>query len=134
MSLYYDDFDQNGFIDPIWCYFIQGKSYPSVSRDEMTDQMVNLRPRYVTYTSFADATMNDIFTKEQINKSPKLEVNCLETLWFENMNGKLEKRTLPKEANFSPIHAILADDFDGDGKKDILLAGNVEFTRIRTGK
>jgi enediyne biosynthesis protein E4 len=134
MTLYYDDFDQNGFIDPLWCYYIQGKQYPSVSRDELADQMTNLRRKFVTYRSYADATMTDIFTAEQIAKSPKLEVNCLETVWFENKNGKLEKRVLPKEANYAPIHAILADDFDGDGKKDLLLAGNVDYTRIRTGK
>jgi hypothetical protein len=79
-------------------------------------------------------TLPDIFTKEQIAKSPKLEANCLETLWFENNNEKLIKHTLPKEANFSPVHAILAEDFDGDNQTDLLLAGNVEYTRIRTGK
>jgi enediyne biosynthesis protein E4 len=134
MTLYYDDFDQNGYIDPLWCYFIQGQTYPSVSRDELADQMTNLRRKYVTYGSYANATMSDIFTLEQVNKSPKLEANFLQTVWFENVNGTFEKRTLPKEANFSPVYAILADDFDGDGIKDLLLAGNVEYTRIRIGK
>jgi enediyne biosynthesis protein E4 len=134
MTLYYDDFDQNGYIDPLWCYYIQGKAYPSVSRDELADQMTNLRPKFVTYDSYANTMLTDIFTKEQVAKSPKLEVNCLETLWFENIKGKFVKRTLPKEANFSPIYAVLADDFDGDGIKDLLLGGNVEFTRIRIGK
>jgi enediyne biosynthesis protein E4 len=134
MTLYYDDFDQNGFIDPIWCYFIQGKSYPSVSRDELADQMTNLRSKFVTYSSYADASLTDIFTPEQVAKSPKLSANCLETVWFENKKGKLEKRILPKEANYAPIYAILANDFDGDGNTDMLLAGNVDYTRIRTGK
>ena len=134
MTLYYDDFDQNGYIDPLWCYYIQGKSYPSVSRDELADQMTNLRRKYVTYDSYANATIADIFTQEQVNKSPKLEANFLQTVWFENVHGKFEKRILPKEANFSPVYALLADDFDGDGIKDLLLAGNVEYTRIRIGK
>jgi enediyne biosynthesis protein E4 len=134
MTLYYDDFDQNGFIDPLWCYYIQGKSYPSLSRDELADQMTNMRPKFVTYDSYANATISELFTKEQIQKSPKLEADFLKTVWFENVKGKLEKRVLPQEANFSSVYAILADDFDGDGKKDLLLAGNVDYTRIRTGK
>jgi enediyne biosynthesis protein E4 len=134
MTLYYDDFDQNGFIDPLWCYYIQGKSYPSVSRDELADQMTNLRRKFVTYSAYADATITDIFTPEQVAQSPKLEANCLETVWFENKKGKLEKRSLPKEANYAPIHAILVEDFDGDGNQDVLLAGNVDYTRMRTGK
>ena len=31
---------------------------------------------------------------------------------------------LPVEAQFAPIYAVLADDFDGDGKVDLLTAGN----------
>ena len=38
------------------------------------------------------------------------------------------------EANYSPVHAILTGDFDGDAHTDILLAGNVEHTRIRIGR
>src|SRR5690606_23101744 len=28
VEMYYKDFDANGVIEPILCYFIQGKSYP----------------------------------------------------------------------------------------------------------
>ncbi|HZI54662.1 MAG TPA: VCBS repeat-containing protein, partial [Chitinophagaceae bacterium] len=38
VTILYDDFDKNGSVDPLICYYIQGKSYPMASRDEMTDQ------------------------------------------------------------------------------------------------
>jgi len=63
-----------------------------------------------------------------------LLANSLETVWWENQNGTFIPHSLPAEANYAPIHAILADDFDGDGNMDILLAGNVEYTRIRIGR
>jgi hypothetical protein len=53
---------------------------------------------------------------------------------IENINGQFTAKSLPPEANFSPVHAILTDDFDGDGSTDILLAGNVAYTRIRIGR
>ena len=134
IELYFDDFDKNGYIDPILCYYMEGKSYPFSTRDEITDQMVGLRKKFVTYDSYANATMETIFTQEQMAKCQKLEVTTLETMWFENINGQFKSRSLPPEANFSPVHAILADDFDGDGFQDMLLAGNVEYTRIRIGK
>jgi enediyne biosynthesis protein E4 len=34
MMIYANDFDDNGAIDPIVCYYVQGKSYPMASRDE----------------------------------------------------------------------------------------------------
>ena len=134
IELYYDDFDKNGYIDPVLCYYMDGISYPFSTRDEMTDQMVGLRKKFVTYDSYANVTIQNIFTPDQLSNSPKLEVNTLETIWLENVNGRFVPKSLPAEANFSPVHAILTEDFDGDGSLDILLAGNVEYTRIRIGK
>lgn len=134
IELFYDDFDKNGFIDPLMCYYIDGVAYPFASRDEMTDQVVSLRKQYVTYDSYARAIPTDLFGKAALEKSPRLMVNSLETIWLENQNGSFLPHSLPAEANYAPVHAILADDFDGDGNMDILLAGNVEYTRIRIGR
>jgi len=134
MELYYDDFDKNGYIDPIWCYYIQGKSYPNVLREELTDQIVSLRKKFVTYEEYSTANLNDIFTKEQISKSPKLMTDFLETVWFENIDGKFKLKRFPVEANFSSVNSILIDDFDDDGIKDILMGGNSEYNRVRIGK
>jgi enediyne biosynthesis protein E4 len=38
------------------------------------------------------------------------------------------------EAQYAPIHSILSFDANGDDKKDLLLAGNNSFTRIRYGR
>jgi hypothetical protein len=41
-----------------------------------------------------------------------------------NGNGTFTLRPLPVEAQFAPIRAVLAQDFDGDGRTDLLVAGN----------
>ena len=51
VTITYGDFDGNGYIDPLLCYFINGKSYPMASRDELTDQMVSMRQKFPTYDS-----------------------------------------------------------------------------------
>ncbi len=133
-TLYYGDFDNNGFIDPIVCYFIEGKSYPMASRDEMTDQMVSLRQKFPTYDAYSEATINNVLTLEQMKDAKILSADYLHTTWFENVNGKFVTRQLPIEADFSPVYAIAVDDFDYDGYKDILLAGNIDQVRIKIGK
>jgi hypothetical protein len=40
---------------------------------------------------------------------------------------------LPAEAQFSPVYAIIADDFDYDGICDILLGGNQSRAKPETG-
>jgi hypothetical protein len=134
IELFYDDFDKNGFIDPLMCYYIEGVAYPFASRDEITDQVVGLRKQYVTYDAYARAIPTDLFGKAALEKSPRLLVNSLETIWLENQNGVFRPHSLPAEANYAPVHTIFADDFDGDGTTDLLLAGNVEYTRIRIGR
>ena len=134
MSLYYGDFDNNGYIDPLLCYFIGEKSYPFASRDELTDQMVGLRQRFPNYDSYSDATIEDILTSDQLKNATILSVEQLNTLWFENKNGKFIQHDLPIQANYTPVNAILLDDFNKDGNMDILLGGNVDQVRIKIGK
>ena len=45
MTLYYKDFDGNGSIDPLLCYYIGGVSYPAASRDDVTDQLPVLKKK-----------------------------------------------------------------------------------------
>ena len=134
MELFYDDFDNNGYIDPIWCYYIGDTSYPFVLKDELTDQIVSLRKEFVTYESYADKTIDEILPEVQLEKSPKCITNFLETVWFENQNGQFVRQQLPVEASISSVNAISVNDFDQDGNKDILLAGNVPYNRVRIGR
>ena len=38
VEMFVKDFDDNGSVDPILCCYIQGKSYPYLTRDELLDQ------------------------------------------------------------------------------------------------
>ena len=49
-----------------------------------------------------------------------------------NDNGKFSVKKLPLEAQFSTVNAILIYDFDKDGKKDILIAGNKFDVEVET--
>lgn len=133
-TLYYNDFDNNGSIDPLICYYIQGKSYPMASRDEMTDQMVSLRQKFPTYTAYSNVTLQDILSEEQFKSANKLDANDFETTYFENDNGIFKAKRLPLEANFFPVYAITTGDFNRDGKQDIILGGNTDRARIKIGK
>ncbi|WP_276485394.1 VCBS repeat-containing protein [Paraflavitalea pollutisoli] len=134
-TLYYKDFDDNGAIDPICCFYIQGKEYPYVTRDELLDQMSIMRTRFVDYKSYADATMETIFTKEELNGVNKLQANYLATAYFASgTDGKLHLQALPATVQSSPIYTITRLDYDKDGVEDLLLCGNVNRARLRFGK
>ena len=47
-TIYAKDFDNNGSIDAVMCYFIQGKSYPFYAKDDLQDQMPFIKKKYPT--------------------------------------------------------------------------------------
>ncbi|WP_367753472.1 VCBS repeat-containing protein [Flavobacterium sp. WC2430] len=133
-TLCYGDFDKNGSIDPFISCYVQGKSYPMASRDEFTDQIVSFRQRFPNYESYSDATISEILSPEQLKSAKELKASTFETLWFENKNGVFIKHSLPVQANYAPVYAIGLNDYNNDGKIDILLGGNIEKTRLKIGK
>jgi hypothetical protein len=116
------------------CYYIQGKTYPYVSRDELLDQLYPMRRKFTDYKSYADAGMNDIFTAEELSGAKKVTANFLETVIFENRNGQFFPKSLPLQAQFSPVYSILVQDVNNDALPDILLLGNTEYPRLKMGK
>ncbi|GAA4407591.1 VCBS repeat-containing protein [Nibrella viscosa] len=134
-ELVYKDFDNNGKIDPVLCLYVQGKSYPHATRDELLDQLVMLRQRFTTYESYANATLKDVFTEEELNGAGRLYANHLQTTCFmSTATGKLQAQVLPAEAQISPAFALASLDYDQDGKKDLLVCGNISHGRLRFGK
>lgn len=132
-KMYYADFDGNGNIDPIFTCYVQGKSYPYVSRDELNNQVFAMRKKFTSYRDYASATITDILTPDQLSKADSLIINELHTSIFINTNGKFVRVSLPAEAQFSYVSKIIADDFDKDGYKDLLLFGNHSDNRLKLG-
>lgn len=128
------DFDNNGSIDPILCFYIQGKSYPYVSRDELLDQLYPLRRKFTSYKSYADAVIDEVFSSDELKDAMKLSATELRTTLFINENGKFIERALPVEAQFSPVYKIMPVDVNADGAKDLLLFGNNDYARLKIGK
>jgi len=135
VTMYAADFDDNGTIDPIICYYIQGKTYPMASRDELLDQIVPLRKKFVKYADYADATAEDIFSKEKLAKAQVLRCEELASgILYNQGNNKFSFKPLPLAAQFSKVNGIVVDDFNKDGIVDIFMAGNFYPYRIQLGR
>jgi enediyne biosynthesis protein E4 len=135
LCIYAKDFDKNGRIDPVMCYYVQGENYIYPTRDEMIKQVNAFRGRFETYESFAKATFATSFTKEELQDAFVVKSNCFESSYIENKgNGIFEKRPLPAQAQFAPLFGMLSHDYNGDGYLDILLTGNSYCTEASTGR
>lgn len=140
MELLAKDFDGNGRIDPLLCYYIPddaGKMTLQLGMNlgQLTRQIPSFKKRFLKNTDFARAEFAELFPDDMLKGALTLHCNELHTCWFENLgNGKYRKHILPAEAQFAPVNAILAHDLDGDGKLDLLLAGNEYQAEVMTGR
>ena len=135
LNLYYKDFDHNGTIESIFCYSIQGVSYPAVSRDDLISALPVLQKKFPDYKSYADATIHGIFKDEELKDAGLLKAETLATIWLQNKGDSgFVARVLPLEAQYGPVYAIAIDDINGDGHPDLILAGGNQWTRIRFGR
>ena len=111
------------------------RSYPYALRHNLVDQLKYLSKKYPDYESFKSATIQDIFTKEQLDKSTILEVNTLSSVLLINQGDfQFTIQELPLETQFSPVYAIATSDFDKDGDQDILLGGNLNGVKPEFGR
>ena len=123
--LYVHDFFENGTIEQILTVYRGGVSYPLAGRDDIARLMPPLRSRYVTYASFGASRIEDILPAPELAAATVLEAKRFaSSVAIARGNGTFDLQPLPVEAQFAPVYASLADDFDGDGRIDLLLAGN----------
>lgn len=135
LEMYYKDFDNNGSVDPLFSFYIQHKSYPYLSRDELVGQLPMLRKRFSTFASYADITMEELFQHDELKQANHLAADDMSTTFFmSTAAGKFKVANLPKEVQYSPVYTITQMDFNKDGKTDLLLCGNNSHTKIRLGK
>lgn len=140
LRLFAKDFDGNGRIDPILCYYLPdaaGKMslQPGMNLTQLARRMPSFKKRFLRNTDFANADLSRLFPDEMLKNAIDLHCNELHSCWFENLgNGKFRKHILPAEAQFAPVNAIVAHDLDGDGKVDLLLAGNEYQAEVMTGR
>jgi hypothetical protein len=125
VEMYLNDFDNNGSLDQIICYYQEGSSYPVASLDELTSQIKGFDKNFPNYSDFGGKTVEDIFGRNILDQSTKRKAELFEScLFVNNGNGTFMTVKLPIEAQFSPVRSIIVRDFNNDGISDIVLAGN----------
>lgn len=135
VTLVYSDFDSNGSVDPVLNYFIQGKSYPYATRDELADQLPSIKKKFNSFQSYSTATIGNIITPAQLQTAKTLVANSFQSVVLLNQENKtFTPIPLPLEAQFSPMFSVIIADLNNDSMPDLITGGNLSSTRVRWGK
>jgi hypothetical protein len=135
LSVCYGDFDQNGTVDPLLCYYVQGKNFPLASLDELAGHFPAVRKKFVRYADYAGATLDNILSPEQRKQAKTLTINTLRsTCFIQQTGGTFNASVLPYAAQVSAVSGIVITDVNRDGHNDLVLAGNFYPWRVQLGR
>jgi hypothetical protein len=140
LRIYAKDFDQNGAYDAfISCYFpdSSGKKHEYFfhSKDDMQKQLILIRRKFEHYADFGRATVQEVFTAEEMKDVQKLTANFMKSVWIENLGGgKFMLHDLPNEAQIAPAYGSQCMDVNQDGYNDIVMIGNDHGMETSQGK
>ncbi len=135
LCIYASDYDKDGRIDPIMCYYLEGENHLAHSRDEIIGQISAMRSRFKTYESYAETDFEKSFLPQEIESAYVVKSYNFASSYLENLGkGKFALRPLPLSAQVAPVEGIVVSDFDQDGKQDVLLTGNSYATEASTGR
>ncbi|MEE9364114.1 MAG: VCBS repeat-containing protein [Cellulophaga sp.] len=137
--VYTSDFDDNGVEDIILAKYYKSKQVPVRGKSCTSEQMPFLKEKFKKFSDFANSDLEDILGSA-INSSLHYEVTEFRSGIFTNQgDGSFVFSAFPRVAQIAPINSIIYYDFNADGIKDLLMAGNnyqseVETTRADAGK
>jgi hypothetical protein len=131
-EVYAKDFDNNGTNDIFLArHYKDDRLVPIRGKECTSQQMPVIARKFPTYVSFASSDLPGILGKDMEN-ALHYKAHLFSSVMLINDNGRLTARPLPVEAQFSTVNGILVEDFDMDGKKDILIAGNKFDVEVET--
>ncbi|MFB0494667.1 hypothetical protein ABID99_000904 [Mucilaginibacter sp. OAE612] len=134
VSMYVGDFSGTGSIEDIICTYNGDKQYPMALRHDLVGELPYLKKKYLRYAQYKEQTMEDIFGRDLLQKMVKLDAcEMRSSVLLNKRNGKFLMKPLPVEAQFSTVFGLVVKDYDGDGKKDIVLGGNFYQSKPEAG-
>lgn len=102
-----NDFDQNGALDHILSKYENQKTIPLVLKPALLKQIPSLKKQLLTYESYQNKPLEDLFPQAVWAKSLTLQADQLATsLWINEGNGVFKSHALPFEVQSAPVYSI----------------------------
>jgi hypothetical protein len=136
MKLFVKDFDGNGSKESIISLFKSDhKEYVFHQRRDLADQIITFKKQFLKYADYAGKPLNEVFPEAVLKDADKKEITILESVVFMNKEAmNFNCHILPFPAQLSSVNAILCDDLNKDGKKEIILTGNFLHFKPEIGR
>ena len=122
LKLYMKDFDNNGTVEQILCYTINGKEYTFLAKDELERSLPVLKKAYLKYSDVAGKTVQymfyDLFKGNTELKAETLSSSC----FLNDGKGNFTRKDLPDQLQTAPLMCFASEEKTGTAS--FIAAGN----------
>jgi enediyne biosynthesis protein E4 len=125
VKLWINDYDQNGSIEKLMTYTIDGKDMPVFLKRDMEEQLPLIKKSSLKNEVYAKKTFQELFSQEAISKSVVKKFTWASScIAINNGNGNFTIQKLPPMEQLSCINVVHSMDINNDGNMDLVAGGN----------
>jgi enediyne biosynthesis protein E4 len=133
VRMWVGDLAGNGIIEQILSLPRDGRDYPVALRHELLEELPSLGEKYPDYASYGGQAIQEIFSEGQLDQALALEAHELGSVIIWNREGRAEVERLPLRGQLSPVYGLWSGDLSGDGRREVLLGGNLYEVKPMAG-
>ncbi|ACY48643.1 VCBS repeat-containing protein [Rhodothermus marinus] len=127
VMLYLHDFDRDGQTDPVLVAYWDRQAYPVATIDLLVRRFPELGQQFESYRSWGARTLDELFGQEALRQATVRQAYTFASVWAENDGqGHFTLHSLPEPAQWFPVRALQISDVTGEGRPDIIAAGNFD--------
>ena len=124
-GVYASNFTGGQTTDIIFTQQIDGAHYPIFGLAKLGPAIYTVGLQFASYVAFASAPIDQVFSAAQLQQAVHYEVDTFASMYLQDDGaGRFTATPLPALAQIAPIKGIVVLDVDGDGHRDVVVAGN----------
>jgi hypothetical protein len=108
VKLYIKDFDNNGSLEQVMTYTVNGEEYTFLAKDELERALPVLKKAYLNYKDVAGKTVQYMFYDLFKNYTEMKAETLSSSLFINDKKGNFQRSDLPDELQLAPVMAFAA--------------------------
>lgn len=125
VKMWINDYDQNGSVEKILTYTIDGKDMPVFLKRDLEEQLPSIKKSNLKNEAYSKKSIQELFPKEELDKCIVKKINYTSScVAINNGDGKFTIQKLPPMAQLSCVNVGYPMDLNNDGNMDLVLGGN----------
>ncbi|MGZ8557967.1 MAG: VCBS repeat-containing protein [Chitinophagaceae bacterium] len=125
VKLWVHDFDQNGIIDKIITYTIEGQDKPVFLKNDMAEALPFLKKMNLKHAEYATKSVQGLIPTDALKKAQVKQFNySASCMAVNNGNGQFNIAKFPSQIQLSSVNAVHSIDVNADGNIDLIMGGN----------